>query len=181
MDNNSNQKIQNVSTNRKSTNPKSKILSAKSLLSLAAALIVIMIAIYSFSVFGGKTQGKYLDKNKLQSVFLNTGQVYFGNIKSFNKESIVLDNIFYLQTTTASGNSSTNVNLIKLGCEIHAPEDRMIINLREVTFWENLSSNGKVANAVANYQKNNPKGQNCSNQVAPSGNGSTNPQSSTSN
>lgn len=176
MDNNQTQRNQNAT--RKSKNPLSNYFNNK----IALVLVVAVLALVVFFVFfNGKSQGKYLDKSKIQAVFLNTGQVYFGNIIAINKDSVVLDNIFYLQTTTASGNTSTNVNLIKLGCEIHAPQDRMVINQSEVTFWENLSPNGKVVTAVTNYQKSNPKGQNCSDQGSSGKAGSTNPQNSNGN
>ncbi len=40
-----------------------------------------------------------MDTNKLQAVFLNTGQVYFGHIKSLNDKYFVVTNIYYLQAT----------------------------------------------------------------------------------
>jgi len=39
----------------------------------------------------------------------------------------------------------------------------MVINTAQVTFWENLKSSGQVAKAVAQYQKEYPHGQVCSN------------------
>src|SRR4030081_2901736 len=44
------------------------------------------------------TQSKYVDPSKLQAVFLNSGQVYFGNIQTLNKDYLILTNVFYLQT-----------------------------------------------------------------------------------
>ena len=139
---------------------------------LMGAIVVLMIVavILAVSFAGQNSEGSYIYSNKLQAVFLNTGQVYFGNIKSINPEYLVLENIFYLQTNNQSGSSSSssttsnNVSLVKLGCELHAPYDQMIINMNQVTFWENLQSTGQVAKAVAQYQKQYPHGQVCSNQ-----------------
>lgn len=136
-------------------------------------IVVVLIAALVVAIgFGGpKAEGSYVDSNKLQAVFLNTGQVYFGNLKTVNSKYFVLDNIYYLQTsggsssTTSSSNSSnTSVSLVKLGCELHAPYDQMVINRDQVTFWENLQSDGQVAKAVATFQKDNPNGQKCSDQ-----------------
>jgi hypothetical protein len=133
---------------------------------LVFLLIVAVILVVGFA--RPNAEDSYVYSNKLQAVFLNTGQVYFGNIKSINPEYMVLDNIFYLQTNNGSGSSSSssnqNVSLVKLGCELHAPYDQMVINSSQVTFWENLQSSGQVAKAVAKYHQQYPKGQTCSSQ-----------------
>jgi hypothetical protein len=141
-----------------------------------AALIAVVILIIALIVLVAannnttkdRSEVSYVKTSKLQAVFLNTGQVYFGNITSLNNNYLILTNIFYLQT--ASGSSSTtstsasNVSLVKLGCELHRPYDQMVINRGQVTFWENLQSDGQVATAVATYQKDNPGPQKCADQ-----------------
>ena len=148
-----------------------------------AAVIILIIALTIFIGFGGnssKDEDKYVDTSKLQAVFLNTGQVYFGNIKTLNSKYFVLTNIYYLQTTgNGSSSSSTstgsnNVTLVKLGCELHEPYDQMVINSSQVTFWENLQDNGQVATAVSKFQKENPNGLKCTDQSSSSSSTSTN-------
>lgn len=135
-------------------------------------LLLLVVALIVRIGFGGaKNESTYVDKNKLQAVFLQTGQVYFGNVKSLNSKYFVLNNIYYLQTSS-TGNSNTqtaqntNVSLVKLGCELHAPFDQMVINRDQVTFWENLQDDGQVAKAVATFKKENPNGQKCADQSA---------------
>lgn len=156
---------------------------------LGLLLLVLVVAVIIFVAFGGgKKESGYVDDNKLQAVFLQTGQVYFGKIKALNSNYIELESIYYLQTsssdTAATTNSNANVSLVKLGCELHAPYDRMVINREQVTFWENLQDDGQVAKAVATFQKDNPNGQKCSDQSAAPNNssnvqGSTNTQTNT--
>ena len=116
--------------------------------------------------------------SSLQAVFLNTGQVYFGNIKTLNNKYFVLSNIYYLQTsggnTAAAANANTSVSLVKLGCELHEPYDQMVINRDQVTFWENLQDNGQVATAVSTFKKQNPDGQKCADQSSSAGTDSVN-------
>lgn len=127
-----------------------------------------------------ETQGKYVDSGKLQAVFLNSGQVYFGNIRSLNNQFYVLSNVYYLQSSstdaTKADTANNNISLVKLGCELHQPYDQMIINHDQVTFWENLKSDGQVAKAVADFKDKYPNGQQCS--TATNGS-STNVQGST--
>ena len=152
---------------------------------LLFSITILILAITGLAVFGGEGQGKAIRQDKYQAVFLNNGQVYFGNIKDLNNKYINLQNIYYLQTANGeseAANSSTNVSLVKLGCELHAPYDQMVINSEQVIFWENLKDDSQVVKAIAQYKKDNPKGQECSTssqnstQQAPS----TNTQSSTS-
>lgn len=147
------------------------------LLAAIVILIVAVIALVSFS--GGKTEDKYVDTTKLQAVFLNTGQVYFGNVKALNSRYFVLTNIYYLQTANSGSSSSassanSNVTLVKLGCEPHEPYDQMVINSTQVTFWENLQNNGWVAKAVATFEKQNPNGQKCADQSSSASTNSAN-------
>lgn len=138
------------------------------------AVVVLLVGVILLVSLGTKSEDSYVDTNKLQAVFLNTGQVYFGNIKALNDKYFVLTNIYYLQTSSSSGSSSTStanssVTLVKLGCELHQPYDQMVINRASVTFWENLQSTGQVAQAVAKFQQENPNGQKCSDQSSSSG------------
>jgi hypothetical protein len=122
--------------------------------------IIVLIASNNSST-QDKAEATYIKPTKLQAVFLNTGQVYFGYIKALNNNYLVLTDIYYLQTSSnssssSSTNSASNVTLVKLGCEIHRPYDQMVINRSAVTFWENLQSDGQVAQAVSRYQAQNP-------------------------
>lgn len=151
---------------------------------LGTALVVLLVAVVAYIGFANNNNGesKFVDTNRLQAVFLNTGQVYFGNIKTLNNNYFVLTNIYYLQTSSngssSSSSSNTSVTLVKLGCELHQPYDQMVINRDQVTFWENLEPSGQVAKAVSTFQKDNPNGQKCSDQ---SSNASTNSGSSVQN
>lgn len=174
-----------------STGRKSKDKGKWGRIGLVASVAVIAIMIVGLIGLvatndGSNNESKYVDSKKLQAVFLNTGQVYFGNIKSLNKNYFVLSNIYYLQTanggSSASTSSNSNVTLVKLGCELHEPFDQMVINSDQVTFWENLQDNGQVAKAVSSFKQQNPQGQKCADQSSSSSsNSSSNVQSAGSN
>jgi hypothetical protein len=160
-------KRNSTSSNKSSDNGKWSRIAV--LVGLAAVVILIIALIVMVSTNNNnnkiKKESTYVNTSELQAVFLNTGQVYFGNINSLNNNYLVLSNIYYLQTaSTGTSGASTptttangNVTLVKLGCELHKPQDQMLINRTQVTFWENLESSGQVAKAVAKYQSQNPK------------------------
>lgn len=132
-------------------------------------LIVAMLLGVSVGGIGGNEAG-YVNKKQMQAVFVNVngtngGQVYFGNIRDMTKDYIHLTNVYYIQNQTPAQNTaqaeSQAYNLVKLGCELHGPEDQMLINRNQVFFWENLKNDSQVAQKAAEFVKNNPNGQNC--------------------
>lgn len=135
---------------------------------LLFAVTLLVVALAFLLATGKNEQQHAVMKDKYQAVFLNNGQVYFGNIASIDARAIDLRNIYYLQTsnngsTAAQPASNTNVTIVKLGCELHAPYDEMIINRDQVIFWENLKDSGQVVQAIAKYRKDNSQ-QTCSQQ-----------------
>ena len=150
---------------------------------LLFCITVLLVALTGFIAFGGPTsQGKYVDSSKLQAVFLNGGQVYFGKITNLNDKYMRLSDIYYLrvnQTVQPNGSTASNqdVSLVKLGCELHGPQDSMVINQSQIIFWENLKADGQVGKAVAQYKKDNPNGQKCD--TGTTNNSSSTPSSTT--
>jgi len=153
------------------TAPKSKKSKLKSLTLLSLALLVsiaiLIIAISALAAFGkdGK-QSRFVDDTKLQAVFLNGGQVYFGDITHLKDDYLRLTNVYYLRVNQQvqpnnKQQAEQDISLVKLGCELHGPEDEMIINNDQVIFWENLKTDGQVAKAVKQYVEQNPDGQKC--------------------
>ena len=130
---------------------------------------ILVLALIVFLVIGGPNrESKFVNTGEYQAVFLNNGQVYFGHIKDLNSKFLRVQNIYYLRQTQSpqpdqsTSNANSNFSLVKLGCEIHGPSDEMVINRDQITFWENLKSDGQVAKAVDAFVKQNPTGQQCS-------------------
>ncbi len=139
------------------------------LIIIIALLIASALALFIFSK--PASEARYVNNDKLQAVFLTNDQVYFGKITSVNSRYLVLSNIFYLQTSnTNTKDTSGQISLIKLGCELHRPQDRMVINQEQVSFWENLNTDGQVAKLVDKFQQANPNGQKCDDTNTTTGN-----------
>lgn len=153
-------------------------LASVALLFSATALIVALA--YFLAVGKNSGEAKFVDDDKLQAVFLNGGQVYFGKIEDLNSKYLRMSNIYYLrvnqtvqpdQENSGQQQSAANdISLVKLGCELHGPQDEMLMNRDQVVFWENLKADGQVAKAVDEYVKANPNGQQCNTENQQSGN-----------
>lgn len=136
-------------------------------IAIAAVIIVVAVSALAFMGISKLTQsGTAIDGGKYQAVFFTNGQVYFGKLQQFGSEYMKLTDVFYLQTQAAgedadsenpqqtSGNQS-GATLIKLGDEIHGPEDEMIISKDQVLFYENLKKDGKVSQSIEKYKNPN--------------------------
>lgn len=135
---------------------------------IITGLLIIALLVTAWFAWLKPTSGSTLsiDNGKYQAVFFTNGQVYFGRLQALSSEYFKLTDIFYLQnqqTTTQDPNNlqqtadkqnqdQSKVQLIKLGDEIHGPEDAMVISKDQVLFYENLKSDGKVAQSIAQYK-----------------------------
>lgn len=132
----------------------------------SVTILIVALILHAF-MLGGRTnkQAKLVDTANYQAVFLNGGQVYFGRIGSVNDKNLTLNDIYYLrvnqQVQPGQQTKPEDITLVKLGCELHGPQDRMVINQEQVIFWENLKEDGQVAKAVKQFQDKNPDGLKC--------------------
>lgn len=146
---------------------KRRWLNTISFILLVAIALLVGVLIFKIAL-SGKNESSLVDSAKYQAVFLEGGQVYFGKIKSMNNNYMTIDNVYYLrvngQQQTANQTESQaqqDVSLARLGCELHGPQDLMVINRSQVSFWENLKDEGKVVAAINDFVKKNPNGQKC--------------------
>lgn len=131
------------------------------LISIIVGIVIIIVVIASaFWFFNRSTTASSIESDKYQAVFFTNGQVYFGKLQTLNNDYMKLTDIFYLQAKTDTTNpqktteqTETGVELIKLGNEIHGPEDSMIISKSQILFFENLKNDSKVSSTIIEYQK----------------------------
>lgn len=131
------------------------------LIGIVAAVLLVAVVGWMFLRSGSVASS--IDSGKLQAVFFTNGQVYFGKLKVLNDEYMKLTDIYYLQAKTADskspqetsgGSNSSDVQLIKLGDEIHGPEDEMVFSKSQVLFFENLKPDGNVSKTIAGDETN---------------------------
>lgn len=140
------------------------------------AVLVIVIVVLGGTVtllarkngyFGGSVLIKDSGSNisDYSAVFLTNGQVYFGKMYTSPSAVVDLQDIYYLQvnqsiqpggsstsTTTNSSTQQPDIQLIKLGDELHGPADHMTINRQQVLFTESMKSDSKVVKAISDYK-----------------------------
>lgn len=139
---------------------------------LLFSVTVLLVALLWFVVRGNPaSENKYVESDKYQAVFLINQQLpYFAKVSEMNNKYVVIQDIYYLsvnqqvQPNTENQAAAQDISLVKLGCELHGPQDRMVINREQVVFWENLKDDGKVVDAIKRFKEANPNGLNCNDQ-----------------
>jgi hypothetical protein len=144
--------------------PKSRRFRRKYVIAGGALIVLVIIGLFwSWWLFGRNTafnENKNINTNEFQAVFLTNGQVYFGKLANLNNKYVTITDVYYLQVQSnsslqgASSNTSPNsqVSLVKLGNELHGPEDKMFIANGQMLFWENMKGSSKVVQAIDKYQ-----------------------------
>lgn len=128
---------------------------------VVVVLVIATLAAGGYILLAGQTKLVGVDSNKYQALFLTNGQVYFGKLTQANRGTVKIQDIYYMQVQqkvqpSDDGKANTNdanTSLVKLGNELHGPEDQMYIPKDQILFWENLKDDGKVVDAIKNYQK----------------------------
>ena len=117
--------------------------------------IVIVVGYFWFSGKSGLLTQVAGGGDTYQAVFLDNNQVYFCKLKGLDQTYATLVDIFYLQVAQPLQPSepATNVNLIKLGSELHGPADEMQINRDHILFVETLGDSSQVVTAIKQYQE----------------------------
>lgn len=109
----------------------------------------------SSGVLGASTSGPAISQGRYQALFLTNGQVYFGKIVGMSAETVTIKDIYYLQqgvqnqdTKDAKATQQNQLQLTKLGKELHGPEDTMFVERSQVLFWENLKDDSEVVKNI---------------------------------
>lgn len=120
-----------------------------------AIIVAILIIVFGAGVF-------LLIKGTIPSrgyhaVFLDNDQVYFGKVAKKGGKYVRLTEIYYLQVrqplqNQQPGGAGVDFSLIKLGNELHGPDDLMEINRDHILFVEPLADNSRVTQAILDYK-----------------------------
>lgn len=93
-------------------------------------------------------------KNKVQAVFLENGQIYFGVLSRGGPDSWRLASPHYLERSPVSAGESAGsemqTTLKKLTEDMHRPENAMYISDKNILFWQNLQNASPIAQAIMN-------------------------------
>ena len=135
--------------------------SLKVIFTIIIVVLLVGIAYTAIARRGGLSIGGVIKDSgdnisDYSAVFLTNDQVYFGKVNKKNSDEVVLSDIYYLkvnqniqsQEKTSDTTQQPNIVLVKLGEELHGPNDVMHINKDQLLFIESLKSDSKVVKAI---------------------------------
>ena len=99
------------------------------------------------------------DFNSYQAVFLSNNQVYFGKLSGLNSQYPILSDVYYIQALMPqdlSGITKTKnkLQLVKLGSELHQPQNIMYVNRDQILFIEPLKPDSNIVKSILEFKKN---------------------------
>ena len=124
------------------------------------AIVLLFAVAAAGAAYGLKNQTlfkKTQAPNKFHAVFLTNGQVFFGVIRREDQQTLVLDNVFYLQLVdqqlppeTEGGQPRTvqAPRLVKKSDDVYGPTGSVRINRDQVTLIEELRENSQVLQQI---------------------------------
>lgn len=126
---------------------------------LGSGALVLVAVVAALKLSTGSVFGLWASQSTWQAVFLSNSTVYFGQVASYRGQWLEMHDIYYLQraqTPQPSGGvedqpGEGKLVLIKLGNELHGPQDSMRINREHVVFIEDLKPDSQVVKAIDNY------------------------------
>lgn len=140
---------------------KTKKSKRKPLIIIASIIVsILLLGTAGWMTYRQIQTNSLIDTSKYQAVLLSNGQWYFGKLHKAGDESYKLTNVFYLERQNGTDAENTDQKqlsdttkpvLVKLGNEIHAPEDVMIIKDEQLIFYENIKDSGQVASLMKEY------------------------------
>lgn len=102
------------------------------ILGIIVVVLALLAIVFRTKLFGLKKPVVY------SAVFLDNGQVYFGNLNNN-----ILTNVYYIV-----GNASGTPALIKLGGEVYSPTNEIDFKSSHILYTETLQSSSAIIKAM---------------------------------
>ncbi len=121
--------------------------------------ILLLISLFIFSGCNKLTDQKVKINTDYKAIFLDNGQVFFGQLEEMGPSFVVLKDIFYVQNQIVQEGDKKEVRniLIKRGNEWHAP-DLMYINKQHILVIEPVKPDSRVDQLIKAAKAQKPEG-----------------------
>ncbi|AKM82025.1 TPA: hypothetical protein DD449_02785 [Candidatus Berkelbacteria bacterium] len=119
------------------------------------AIIAIVILVFGVGFFSYKFYMVKRPSNVRQAVFMSNGQVYFGYVANPKGQVVKLSDVYYLKTNDlTSSDVNKKIVLVKMGNELHQPQNTMFVNRDQIIFFQNLTDSSKINDAISKFVNN---------------------------
>ncbi len=113
-------------------------------------IAILLVAVAAVGFFGYRYFNGKKATPARSAVFMSNGQVYFGYLSNFDKSTVTLKDVYYLKTEDLAS-ADKRILLVKMGNELHNPENTMHINRDQILFYQDIKDNSKVNDAISRF------------------------------
>ena len=118
--------------------------------------ILLVLAVAGFAAWHAITNpAQVIRTDRYQVVYLVDDKVFFGKLQNTHGDFLTLENPYFTESAAPSTNDKTevqptngNINLVKVSDRVYGPEESMAIRTDQVLFWQNLTTDSEIANAI---------------------------------
>lgn len=145
-------RVQMGNMERPSSSLKAVYNSKKIIVTIIGIIVLVLIVVFSGRQLISNSGDGYFIADGYQAVFVNNGETYFGKVGSINSDILVLEGVYYLQDQQplqfGPQPKESELALVKLGSEIHGPQNQMIIPMKSINYIENLKETSAIVRAI---------------------------------
>lgn len=146
--------------------PRRRPLAAMLIVKLVAVIVILAAVGWWFYQRTNQSPAVYGFNGKTyHAVFMSNGQVYFGKLTRVYDPFVTIEDIYYLRRLeqplqpintddkAPAAQDKADLQLVKLGAEVHGPTDRMTINRQHILFIEELKADSQVVQTIEKDRK----------------------------
>ena len=122
-------------------------------------IVVISLLVIASAFFYISTMRYTAFDRSFQVVVLDTGEVFVGKVAREHEDTIELTNVYYLPVSGEDLYSQEynaihgELSVVKIGNELHGPEDHMVITRGHVVYIQNLKEDSRIVAAIEEYER----------------------------
>lgn len=117
-------------------------------------LVVILLSIGSFCF--QRAWQQHQRRQYYQAVFLTNDQVYYGHLRNWSRDQVLLTDVYYAQAaaeTSTTTESQPQYLLVKLSAHATGPQDKLFINRDHILYVEDLRPDSQIVQVIQGTKK----------------------------
>lgn len=114
-------------------------------------LLLVVIVLSAGTYFFQQAWQKHQRKQYYQAVFLTNDQVYYGHLRSWSNDQVLLTDVYYAQAasdTEVKDATQPKFLLVKLRDQATGPQDKLFINREHILYVQDLRPDSQIVQVI---------------------------------
>ena len=112
-------------------------------------LVVIVLSVAAFCF--QRAWQQHQRRQYYQAVFLTNDQVYYGKLRNWSHDQVLLTDVYYAQAASETSTKTENQPqylLVKLSSHSTGPQDKLFINRDHILYVEDLRPDSQIVQVI---------------------------------